>query len=172
MLLLRAPKCAPRTKREFNYGLAAVVKIFSFDRISQRSRDEWGICIIELAIFAGILVVAAFFSSPEDIPLAKFYDCPFNKLTGYDCPGCGMTRACIAILHGDFLQSLLLNAGGFIFVIFAMLRIAKRLCELLLRRSPALHVSWAIPAMIATIFIFYGLARLALELCGKIAPLH
>ena len=148
------------------------MKIFSVERISQRSRDEWTICIIELVSFVGILAVMVFFSAPAEIPLVKFYACPFHKLTSYDCPGCGMTRACMAILHGDFLLSLQFNAGGFIVVIFVGLRIAKRLCELLLRRSPALHVSWAIPATITGAVIIYGLVRLALELCGTIAPLH
>lgn len=27
--------------------------------------------------------------------------CAFRLLTGYLCPGCGITHACIAILHGD-----------------------------------------------------------------------
>ena len=27
--------------------------------------------------------------------------CVFRLLTGYLCPGCGITHACIAILHGD-----------------------------------------------------------------------
>lgn len=31
--------------------------------------------------------------------------CMFHRLTGYYCPGCGGTRAVIAFLHGDFLES-------------------------------------------------------------------
>lgn len=30
------------------------------------------------------------------------YRCPFKALTGIDCPACGMTRACISALKGDF----------------------------------------------------------------------
>ena len=171
MVLPRTLEHKPRSKRQFNQ-LAVALKIFSFERISQRSRDEWAVCIIELATLIGILVIIAFFSTPAEIPLVKFYACPFHKLTGYDCPGCGMTRACMAILHGDFLLSFRFNAGGLFVVIFAALRIVKRLCELILRRSPALHVSWTIPASIAIAIILYGLARLILELCGSIAPLH
>ena len=29
------------------------------------------------------------------------YVCPFRALTGLPCPGCGMTRAWISLLHGD-----------------------------------------------------------------------
>ena len=27
--------------------------------------------------------------------------CPFRRMTGFSCPGCGMTRACRALLSGD-----------------------------------------------------------------------
>lgn len=31
--------------------------------------------------------------------------CLFHQITGYYCPGCGITRAIIALLHGDFAAS-------------------------------------------------------------------
>jgi heme/copper-type cytochrome/quinol oxidase subunit 3 len=31
--------------------------------------------------------------------------CPFKKLTGIDCPGCGFQRSVIALLQGDIMQS-------------------------------------------------------------------
>ena len=35
--------------------------------------------------------------------------CPFRALTGYPCPGCGMTRAFSALAHGEPLRALLYN---------------------------------------------------------------
>jgi len=32
--------------------------------------------------------------------------CPFKKLTGIDCPGCGFQRSVIALLQGNLKQSL------------------------------------------------------------------
>jgi hypothetical protein len=32
--------------------------------------------------------------------------CPFKKLTGIDCPGCGFQRSVIALLQGDLKNSL------------------------------------------------------------------
>ena len=34
--------------------------------------------------------------------------CPFKYLTGIDCPGCGFQRSVIALLHGDFHESIAL----------------------------------------------------------------
>ena len=31
-----------------------------------------------------------------------YLPCPFWKLTGYVCPGCGVTRFCISLIHLDF----------------------------------------------------------------------
>jgi hypothetical protein len=36
--------------------------------------------------------------------------CQFHRLTGLNCPGCGMTRAFYALLHGEFLTALHDNA--------------------------------------------------------------
>ena len=33
------------------------------------------------------------------------YMCPFKFITGIPCPGCGMTRACLAVAKGDFPAS-------------------------------------------------------------------
>ncbi|HEV2912666.1 MAG TPA: DUF2752 domain-containing protein [Pyrinomonadaceae bacterium] len=35
--------------------------------------------------------------------------CPFRAVTGYPCPGCGMTRAFSAIAHGDIWRAVIYN---------------------------------------------------------------
>lgn len=35
--------------------------------------------------------------------------CPFNRITGLNCPGCGNTRALLALLHGRFGESIKYN---------------------------------------------------------------
>jgi hypothetical protein len=35
--------------------------------------------------------------------------CPFRALTGYPCPGCGMTRAFSALAHGEPVRAVLYN---------------------------------------------------------------
>lgn len=34
------------------------------------------------------------------------YRCPFKLLTGLDCPGCGLSRALLCLLHLDFYGAL------------------------------------------------------------------
>jgi hypothetical protein len=66
--------------------------------------------------FAAILLVMAaagiaamvFFFNPSS---HSFYPvCQFHRITGLNCPGCGMTRALYALLHGNFSTALRDNA--------------------------------------------------------------
>ena len=45
------------------------------------------------------LYTAVFGISPEEVSLIP---CIFHSLTELICPGCGMTRACIALVQGKF----------------------------------------------------------------------
>ena len=50
---------------------------------------------------------------------ASFFPaCPLYTLTGYACPGCGMTRGFHALFHGDVLTALDFNAMIPIAVLF------------------------------------------------------
>ncbi|MFC5576773.1 DUF2752 domain-containing protein [Lysobacter niabensis] len=39
-----------------------------------------------------------------------FPSCVFHDLTGWDCPGCGITRALHALVHFDLWRALAMNA--------------------------------------------------------------
>jgi len=71
-------------------------------------------------ILAGVTLLAmvtVFFFNPST---HAFYPvCQFHRLTGLECPGCGMTRATYALLHGDFLTAVHDNAL-FVFVLAAL----------------------------------------------------
>ena len=49
----------------------------------------------------GVVVAAFGLAVAFSVPL-----CPFALLTGHPCPGCGLTRATLALLHGDVAASL------------------------------------------------------------------
>lgn len=49
------------------------------------------------------------------------WTCPILAATGVPCPGCGLTRATLELLRGDFLQSFQIHAFApvFLFVLLA-----------------------------------------------------
>jgi hypothetical protein len=63
---------------------------------------------IVLAMAAAGIAAMVFFFNPSS---HSFYPvCQFHRITGLNCPGCGMTRALYALLHGNFSTALRDNA--------------------------------------------------------------
>src|SRR5437016_14619473 len=60
-----------------------------------------------MAIAAG--AVFLFFFNPSSPANQWFPKCPFLLLTGYQCPGCGSTRACYQLLHLHPIAAFMLN---------------------------------------------------------------
>lgn len=74
------------------------------DRPSKPLRQlVWVTAILGMAGLMFFLVDPA--ASPH-----LFWPCPFHKLTGLYCPGCGGQRALHALLHGRFVDALSRNA--------------------------------------------------------------
>jgi hypothetical protein len=69
-----------------------------------------------VAILGAGLVSLLFGVSPGKL---AFCPCPFYLLTGIHCPGCGMTRACIALARGEIGQALQYNPFSLGLIIFA-----------------------------------------------------
>jgi hypothetical protein len=75
----------------------------------------WGL------LFAGSLYVFWF----EPGQTGFFPGCPFRLLTGFNCPGCGSTRALHQLLHGHIEAAFFLNPLFVIalpFIAYAFLR--------------------------------------------------
>ena len=76
-----------------------------------------GLLLAALVLGGGALV---FFFNPAT---HGFYPrCTFHQLTGLNCPGCGMTRAVYALVHGNFPAALRDNA----LLVFALVGLALR----------------------------------------------
>lgn len=85
-------------------------------KISSPPSPGWVAGII-LAVTALGVAATIFFFNPA---AQKFYPgCTFHKMTGLNCPGCGMTRAAYALLHGQFSTALRDNAL-FVFALAAL----------------------------------------------------
>lgn len=83
-----------------------------------------------LAAAAGAAWVAYF-----DPTTAGFFPvCPLNRMTGYACPGCGLTRGFHALFHGDVLGAMGYNAlipvwallFGYLFLSLALFSVRGR----------------------------------------------
>ena len=71
-----------------------------------RANHWFAAAVVAMVGLGGLAVV--FFFNPTRY---HFYPtCAFHRLTGLNCPGCGMTRALYALLHGDILTALRDNA--------------------------------------------------------------
>ena len=110
-------------------------------------------------MFAGILLgVAAvgvgamvFFFDPGTHP---FYPvCLFHAVTGLNCPGCGMTRALSALLHGNFLLALKDNAL-FVLPLVGLAIWGGRLAMRKIRNQP---VTFTVPPKILWTFLTIAL---------------
>jgi hypothetical protein len=78
-----------------------------------------------LVIWSLIIAGAAYLFFFEPGKTGFFPSCPFRLLTGFTCPGCGVTRALHQILHGHFYTAFTLNPLFLLaipFLLFALLR--------------------------------------------------
>jgi hypothetical protein len=65
--------------------------------------------IANVLLAGAILVCTALFIDPPGY--ANFWPaCPIHQLLGFECPGCGSTRALAALLHGHLRDAMRLNA--------------------------------------------------------------
>jgi len=56
--------------------------------------------------------------------------CPFKYLTGIDCPGCGFQRAVLALIQGNFHQSIALYPPAIPLILFFIYGIADAIFKL------------------------------------------
>lgn len=74
--------------------------------------------------FAGAALVGAAAIWPA-LPVHPPLACPLRSLTGIPCPLCGMTRACVAAMHGHLGASLAFNPAGVLVVIAAIVAVLR-----------------------------------------------
>jgi hypothetical protein len=102
------------------------------------------------------------------IPCSRLPDwplCPFRLLTGFPCPGCGLTHAFCDISHGHLGAAWQANPFGFLFYTLALtslfwpgLRARFPGIAALMRETHALV--WA-PAVLIVLMWLFDVARIA-----------
>lgn len=84
-------------------------------------RSKWLISLSAIAAIAGSYILFAY--DPSVTPL--YPRCAFHTLTGWQCPGCGTTRALHQLLHGHVIEAFRFNAMLFVFAPFLILATAR-----------------------------------------------
>lgn len=56
--------------------------------------------------------------------------CWFKRLTGMECPGCGLTRSVVSLVHGNFLDAWHFNPGGYLFFALVAAQMPYRIAQI------------------------------------------
>ena len=64
---------------------------------------------VTIAVIVAAVAVAVLFCTTDPSETIWMPKCFFKLLTGYDCPGCGSSRAFYALLHGHIGEALRFN---------------------------------------------------------------
>ena len=112
---------------------------------------------------AGAALAMSILIPASRLPATPF--CPFRMLTGWPCPGCGLTHAFCDISHGNFRMAWQANPFGFLFYALAIvllvwpwLRTRFPFIDPAVSRTRA--AVWA-PALLIVGMWVYDLARIA-----------
>lgn len=108
---------------------------------------------IIVTIFVLFLIYAIYY-----LLTGSFIPCFFHKLTGLYCPGCGITRMIISILHFDLYQAFRFNPLIFILVICAIFYQIVKLITFKLS-TKEIHLNNYIYIGLLFITIIFGIAR-------------
>jgi hypothetical protein len=114
--------------------------------------------LVLLALLVGHLLPLAWLTSGPSF-------CPFKVATGLPCPGCGLTRSSVALLHGDLGTSLYYHPLGVAMVAGAVVVGLSDFVVWWRGRRPGaepLPPSWLIERIFATPAPWIAIAALAI----------
>lgn len=111
-------------------------------RSSRPTREELWLRAGVVALCLGAVAVAAMLHpvapgaemhlSIDGVALPEV--CAFRATTGIPCPGCGLTRSWVAMLHGDLAGSLGFHPLGWLVLLYALAQAARHGAWLALAR--------------------------------------
>jgi hypothetical protein len=94
---------------------------------------------------AGMLGAAAVWPA---LPVHPPFVCPLRTLTGIPCPFCGMTRAVVAVVHGNVAASVRYNPAGILLVVLAVALMLGWRTERV--RLP----TWLLPVLLGALWVY------------------
>ena len=85
---------------------------------------------------------------------SAYPQCPLHAITGYDCPGCGLTRAVYALMHGDVARAIDHNLLVVVLLPLAILAFARWTASRLGYRTPPLPKWRPWMSVVAGVIVF------------------
>lgn len=61
--------------------------------------------------------------------------CPFKMITGFPCPGCGITKSLVYFYEGDFYKSVSYHILGPLVIVFCLIAIVILTTELITKKE-------------------------------------
>jgi len=88
--------------------------------------------------------------------------CPFKMLTGFPCPGCGITKSLVYFYQGDIYKSLYYHVLGPFVVLFCIITIVVLITELITQREyfNGIIYNKKLAYVLACFLIFYQMVRI------------
>ena len=119
-----------------------------------QTRVKKVLCTAAVLLCAGLFY--AFFSMRTGLAVP----CPFHTLTGLKCPGCGVSRMCLALLHADAAEAFRQNRAVLLLLPLGVYTAAAWCAGYIRTGSRVLHgapkaAAWAT----AGVLIAFGIAR-------------
>ena len=106
-----------------------------------------------LLFFLGVIYIVINEKTEYGIP------CIFHELTGFLCPGCGITRCIISILHGNLYEAFRYNAFVFIGLPFFIFIYINNLFNLLTNKGKKIVVPEKVLIILVIVLIAFGIVR-------------
>ena len=85
--------------------------------------------------------------------------CVFHEVTGYLCPGCGITRCFISIFHGDFIKAFNYNKLVFCMLPFGIIYFIYWLYNYIIGNENYYKISNGISIFLVVITLLFGIIR-------------
>lgn len=113
-----------------------------FER-QRRARREQHIAMLVMSVFVLVMAGLLHVTLSEEVELGgptgyKLPSmCMFRSLLHWPCPGCGLTRSFVHLMHGQWQSAWQMHRLGWLFLVAVMAQIPYRLAAL---RFPDRHV--------------------------------
>ena len=124
-------------------------------------RRWWAIAgmVAMLAVPYGILLKSE--AEHSHLPAEQSL-CPFKMLTGFPCPGCGITKSLVYFYQGDLYKSMYYHVLGPFVVLFCVATIVLLLTELITKKEylNELIYNKKLAYILAFFLIFYQIVRI------------